>query len=49
MSQGNVEIMRRGMEQYLATGEPPWELLDEQGAGPESPRAGEIGRCPGRT
>ncbi len=27
MSQENVEIIRRGFEQFLATGEPPWDLV----------------------
>jgi ketosteroid isomerase-like protein len=30
MSTENVETVRRGLEQYLATGEPPWELFDEE-------------------
>jgi uncharacterized protein len=29
MSQANVEIVRRGTEQFMATGEPPWEMIDE--------------------
>jgi ketosteroid isomerase-like protein len=29
MSQENVEVVRRGWERYLATGEPPWDLFDE--------------------
>jgi ketosteroid isomerase-like protein len=30
MSQENVEIVRRGFEHFLATGEPAWETLDEE-------------------
>jgi ketosteroid isomerase-like protein len=30
MSQENVEIVRRGFEHFMATGEPPWELFDEE-------------------
>ena len=30
MSQENVEIVRRGLEDHFATGEPPWGVLDEQ-------------------
>jgi len=30
MSQENVEVVRRGFEHLLATGEPLWETLDEQ-------------------
>jgi ketosteroid isomerase-like protein len=30
MSQENMEIVRRGLGVYLATGEPPWELVDEE-------------------
>jgi ketosteroid isomerase-like protein len=29
MSKANVEIVRRGTEQFMATGEPPWEMIDE--------------------
>jgi ketosteroid isomerase-like protein len=29
MSHENVEIVRRGLGLYFATGEPPWELFDE--------------------
>jgi ketosteroid isomerase-like protein len=29
MSQENVELVQRGFEHYMATGEPPWELFDE--------------------
>src|SRR6478609_5885753 len=29
MSEANVEIVRRGTEQFMATGEPPWEMIDE--------------------
>ena len=29
MSQANVEIIRRGFEQFTATGEPPWALVAE--------------------
>ncbi len=29
MSQENVEIIRRGFEQFLSTGEPPWALVAE--------------------
>jgi ketosteroid isomerase-like protein len=29
MSEANVEIVRRGTEQFMATGEPPWEIIDE--------------------
>jgi len=30
MSQENVEIVRRGFEHFMATGEPLWETLDEE-------------------
>ena len=30
MSQANVEIVRRGFEHFMATGEPLWETLDEE-------------------
>ena len=30
MSQENVEIVRRGFEHFLATGEPLWETLHEE-------------------
>src|SRR5437763_17207183 len=30
MSQENVEIVQRGREGYLATGEPPWDAFDEE-------------------
>jgi ketosteroid isomerase-like protein len=30
MSQDNVEIVRRGFEHFIATGEPLWETLDEE-------------------
>jgi ketosteroid isomerase-like protein len=30
MSQENVEIVRRGIDHYNETGEPPWELLDPE-------------------
>ena len=30
MSQENVEVVRRGFEHFLATGEPLWETLDEE-------------------
>jgi ketosteroid isomerase-like protein len=30
MSQANVEIIQRGFERLLATGEPPWDLFDEE-------------------
>jgi ketosteroid isomerase-like protein len=30
MSQANVEIVRRGFEHFIATGEPLWETVDEQ-------------------
>jgi len=30
MSQANVEIVRRGFEHFVATGEPLWETLDEE-------------------
>jgi ketosteroid isomerase-like protein len=30
MSRENVAIVQRGLEYYLATGEPPWELFDEE-------------------
>jgi len=29
MSQENVEIVQQGLGLYFATGEPPWELFDE--------------------
>jgi ketosteroid isomerase-like protein len=29
MSQENVDIIRRGFETFLATGEPPWAIFDE--------------------
>jgi ketosteroid isomerase-like protein len=29
VSQGNVEIVKRGFEEFLATGEVPWDLFDE--------------------
>ena len=28
MSQENVEVVRRLLDQYNSTGEPPWELID---------------------
>jgi ketosteroid isomerase-like protein len=30
MSQENVELVRRGFEDYLGTGEPPWEYFSEE-------------------
>ena len=30
MSQENVEIVQRGLGHYFATGEPPWEVFDEE-------------------
>jgi ketosteroid isomerase-like protein len=30
MSEQNVELIRRGFEHFLATGEPAWDTLDEQ-------------------
>ena len=30
MSRDNVEIVRRGFEHFIATGEPLWETLDEE-------------------
>ena len=30
MSQANVEMVRRGFEHFVATGEPAWETLHEQ-------------------
>jgi ketosteroid isomerase-like protein len=30
MSQDNVELVRRGLEQFTATGELPWEMFDEE-------------------
>jgi ketosteroid isomerase-like protein len=29
MSQENVEIIKRGFEHFIATGEVPWDLFDE--------------------
>jgi ketosteroid isomerase-like protein len=29
VSQESVEIVQRGTEQFMATGEPPWEMIDE--------------------
>jgi ketosteroid isomerase-like protein len=29
MSAENVDRVRRGTEQFMATGEPPWEMIDE--------------------
>ena len=29
ISNQNVDIVRRGFEHFIATGEPPWETLDE--------------------
>jgi ketosteroid isomerase-like protein len=26
----NVELVRRGTEHFVATGEPPWEMIDEE-------------------
>jgi ketosteroid isomerase-like protein len=28
MSQADVEIVKRGFERFMATGEPPWDLFD---------------------
>jgi ketosteroid isomerase-like protein len=30
MSEQNVELIRRGFEHFLVTGEPAWDTLDEQ-------------------
>jgi ketosteroid isomerase-like protein len=30
MSEQNVEVIRRGVEPFMATGEPAWDTLDEQ-------------------
>lgn len=30
MSEQNVELIRRGFEHFMATGEPAWDTLDEQ-------------------
>jgi ketosteroid isomerase-like protein len=30
MSQANVELLRRGFDYFMATGEPPWEIIDEE-------------------
>ena len=30
MSRQNVELVQRGFERYLATGEPPWDLFHER-------------------
>jgi uncharacterized protein len=30
MSQENVELVQRGLEEYFATGEMPWALFDER-------------------
>jgi ketosteroid isomerase-like protein len=30
MSKQNVELIRRGFEHFMATGEPAWDTLDEQ-------------------
>jgi ketosteroid isomerase-like protein len=29
MSRENVELVQRGVEHFMATGEPPWEMFDE--------------------
>jgi ketosteroid isomerase-like protein len=31
MSQENVEIIQRFYQRYFETGEPPWEIVDEEG------------------
>ena len=30
VSQENLELVERGFESFLATGEPPWDLFDEE-------------------
>jgi uncharacterized protein len=30
MAETNIELARRGFDQYMATGQPPWEMIDEQ-------------------
>ena len=30
MSQQNVELVQRSLERAVVTGEPPWEVLDEE-------------------
>ena len=30
MSQRNVRILRRGFDCFMATGEPPWEIIHEK-------------------
>jgi ketosteroid isomerase-like protein len=30
MSEQNLELIRRGVEHFMATGEPAWDALDEQ-------------------
>jgi ketosteroid isomerase-like protein len=30
MSQQDVELARRGFDYFMATGEPPWEMFDEE-------------------
>jgi ketosteroid isomerase-like protein len=30
MSRGNVELMRRGLDHMVATGHPPWEMIDRE-------------------
>lgn len=30
MSQDNVELVQRAFEHFLATGEPPWDMIDEE-------------------
>jgi ketosteroid isomerase-like protein len=30
MSEGNVKLMKEGFEEFVRTGEPPWEMFDEQ-------------------
>jgi ketosteroid isomerase-like protein len=30
MSDENVELLRRGFDYFMTTGEPPWEIIDEE-------------------